>query len=447
MLTKLTAAAAALTVTNALNLGTAEETPSGNTVDIDIQFHVDVGEETAEEELARLKAEQEAAEAAEAAAAAQAAAEAAAAAQAAAETAAQELADEAERQAQLAAEAAAEAARQQQAAEDADNAADAEAAAAAAQAAADAAQAAADAAQAAADASEIADAMAMADEAAADALAAQASADAAQALADQAAIDAGFMEDRDCPPQNNAWNACNDALENDADTAQFEINNAALLQDILEGELTTTVVMAGGDVDALRAALLDDMRFAIENDAADFTVIDDESNPQCVDDIEIVAMCPTNPALQATTTSLIQENNEVRNFNLFLQGYECNAISTLLSQTTESINNAVADVEELRDNQILTLKVVEGNEDSLSDYTAALEARYDAAVGDGCYTEKAPADFSLPEVPESLEDCDTAALEAALIQAANDLDADARFAAFNLFMFAMAEPANNCDGN
>ena len=255
------------------------------------------------------------------------------------------------------------------------------------------------------------------------------------------------MEDRDCPPQVDAWNACNDALENDADTAQFETNNAALLQDILAAELTATVVMADGDVDALRATLLEDMRFAIENGAADFDVVDDESNPQCVDDIVIVAMCPTVDDLQTQTTTLIQENNEVRNFNLFLQGYECNAISTLLSQTTESINNAVADAEALRDQQILTLKVVEANEDSLEDYTTAIQGRYDAAVDDGCYTEKEPADFSLPSVPEGLEDCDTAALEAALTQAANDLDADARFAAFNLFMFAMAEPANNCDGN
>jgi len=128
--------------------------------------------------------------------------------------------------------------------------------------------------------------------------------------------------------------------------------------------------MAGGDIDVLRESLLEDMRYLIERDEASWTVIDDESNPACVEQITLVDECPSIDTLQAGTTAAIQANNEVLNFKEYLGDYECNATKNLLSSTADLINRAVEDAEMMRDMQILLLKNVESNDDSLFDFTA-----------------------------------------------------------------------------
>ena len=294
-------------------------------------------------------------------------------------------------------------------------------------------------------ASEDADDQNMADAAAVDAAAAQASADAAAQLAAEAAEDALFEEARDCPPQEEDWEACNAEITGDAEIAQCEADNDVLLQQILDDADTATVVMAGGDIDALRVSLLEDMRYLIAGGQASWTVIDDTSNPACVDQIVLVDQCPSIATLQAETTAAIEANNEVRNFKQYLRDYECNATRNLLSNATDNINSAVADAETMRDMSILLLKNVESNSDSLEVYTAEIESRYDDAVASGCYVEVWPADFSIPMADSDLPDtCDLGTLEADLDTAAANLDMNARTAAFNLGQFAQAETVSSC---
>ena len=465
MNTKTLTLAVIATMATALNLGTSDSVAEvegtecdqytgcggSNHVDIDIKFNVTVGDE--EDEAAadadgdhthsHSHADDHTHPTAEEIAAAE--AEAAAAAQAAAEAAAQEQADEVERLAAIASAAAAEAALAANAADLALTAAEAQEQAEAAQAAANVAQDAADDAAAAAAASEAADDMNMADAAALDAAAAQASADAAAQLAMDAAGHAEFEEARDCPPQEMAWTACNAEITGDPEIAQCEADNEVLLQQILDDGDTATVAMAGGDIDVLRASLLDDMRYLISGGQATWTVIDDESNPACVDQIVLVDECPSIDTFQAATTAAIQANNEVKNFKQYLRNYECEATKNLLSTQTALINSAVEDAEAMRDMQILLLKNVESNEDDLATFTAEVEARYAAAVLSGCYVDVWPADFSIPMADDDLpETCDLGTLEADLMTAAADLDMDARTAAFNLGQFAFAETQASC---
>ena len=347
MNTKFLALAAIATMATALNLTNNEaeaecDHPAegcgcncgANHVDIDIKFNVTVGEDedgAGSGNGAGLSADE------------------AAAAQLAASMTAQELADETERLAAIASAAAAEAAIAANAADLAPTAAEAQEQAEAAQAAANVAQDAADDAAIAAMASEDADDQNMADAAAVDAAAAQASADAAAQLAAEAAEDALFEEARDCPPQEEDWEACNAEITGDAEIAQCEADNDVLLQQILDDADTATVVMAGGDIDALRDTLLEDMRYLIAGGQASWTVIDDESNPACVDQIVLVDACPSIDTLQAATTAAIQANNEIRNFKQYLRDYECNATRQLLIKAADDINSAVEDAETMRD--------------------------------------------------------------------------------------------------
>jgi hypothetical protein len=118
---------------------------------------------------------------------------------------------------------------------------------------------------------------------------------------------------------------------------------------ILDDADTATVVAAGNDIDVLRQSLLEDMRYIIAGGSATWTVIDDESNPACVDQIVLVDACPSIDGLQADTTAAIQANNEVKNFKQYLRNYECEATKNLLSSAADNINSAVEDAESLRD--------------------------------------------------------------------------------------------------
>lgn len=92
------------------------------------------------------------------------------------------------------------------------------------------------------------------------------------------------------------------------------------------------------------------------------------------------------------------------------------------------------------------LQMTEGNNATPEEFLVMMQARYASAVLASCYSEMTPAEFTLVQVPSSLEDCDTDAAEAAQDLAAFSLDMDARRAAYNLMLFALAEPSADCDG-
>lgn len=91
-----------------------------------------------------------------------------------------------------------------------------------------------------------------------------------------------------------------------------------------------------------------------------------------------------------------------------------------------------------------SLQMVEGDISTAEDFLDSLRVRYTEAVGSGCYSEMTPAEFTLVTVPAGLMNCDTTQAEADQMTAASNLDMDARRDAYNLMLFAIAEPINTC---
>jgi len=190
------------------------------------------------------------------------------------------------------------------------------------------------------------------------------------------------------------------------------------------------------------------MRSLIDGDTAYWTVIDDESFPDCITGIDsVVDMCSTSD-LSESTTFFIQANNEIKNFKEYLTGYECQAISNLLISATDVFESTVENAEIMRDMAIASLKNSEGNTMSDSDYATAVEDRYDYAVDSGCYTEILPVEPTIVMATDEQKDiCDLTTQESDLAAAVQAFDREAQALAFNIMMFAMMEPTNDCSAN
>jgi len=190
------------------------------------------------------------------------------------------------------------------------------------------------------------------------------------------------------------------------------------------------------------------MRSLIDGDTAYWTVIDDESFPDCITGIDsVIDMCSTSD-LSESTTFFIQYNNEIKNFKEYLTGYECQAISNLLISATDVFESTVENAEIMRDMAIASLKNSEGNADSEFAYATAVEGRYDDAVDSGCYTEILPVEPTIAMATDEQKDiCDLTTQEADLGYAVQAFDREAQALAFNIMMFAMMEPTNDCSAN
>lgn len=234
-------------------------------------------------------------------------------------------------------------------------------------------------------------------------------------------------ESADCTPVHEAFDACIAGIT----ATDVEEANMVMVQDIYD-----VGNHAAMDIDMFTMDLMNDMDWAISEDAATWDVVDLSAVDGCDVPIE-------DPACQFLTDEHVPEIEDAQqavvdamNFMGYLMDFPCNSLIDLFYQQTESATTALSNAEAIRDAFAFMLMTTEGFAGTAEEFMVELQSRYDVAVLDGTYIEKGYADIIVPE--STVDGCDTDMAKADLIAAIQAIDDDALTTARNMSEFIQA---------